>query len=488
LAGAVGAFRKNPRIKGEGAHALASYRFSGPVVGCGLRWGSRPLLPSGREGRWRQQQNNNNNNGSNTAGVEVDAQGVLQLRVFDNQADAQRIAAARATLNRDVARFSRFRKVSLTRLEKALQDNNGVLTDEMRHLAGLLRARYVFFYPETKEIVIAGPAEGWVADASGRVVGITSGRPVLQLQDLAVALRAFAPGKSGAEVIGCSIDPTPEGLASMQQFLRQMGSSFPAGQERRVAATVMQGLPQALGMQRVTVKGVSPKTHFAQVLVEADYRMKLIGIGLEQPPVRLVSFIDKVNPNQMSRNALIRWYFTPDYQCVRTSEDGLAMELVGDGVKLVGEDEMVSSHGERSTAGRSTGASQAFVHSFTQRYPALADRSPIYAELRNLIDLSVLAAYIQQQDYYGKAGWKMPLLGSEKSFPVETFSAPKLVAPTINAVMRGSRLMTPIAGGVHIEAQMAIQPEHLVTDQPGSVAKVREATKPNPASGQWWWD
>ena len=39
-----------------------------------------------------------------------------------------------------------------------------------------------------------------------------------------------------------------------------------------------------------------PKTHFAQVLVEADYRMKLIGIGLEQPPVRMVSYVDRANP------------------------------------------------------------------------------------------------------------------------------------------------------------------------------------------------
>ena len=55
----------------------------------------------------------------------------------------------------------------------------------------------------------------------------------------------------------------------------------------------------------------------------------------------------------------------------------------------------------------------------------MADRSPVYAELRNLIDLSVLAAYIQQQNYYGKAGWKMPFFGDEKSMPVETLRGPQ---------------------------------------------------------------
>ena len=37
----------------------------------------------------------------------------------------------------------------------------------MQFLAGLTRVRYVFYYPETKDIVLAGPAEGWAADAAG---------------------------------------------------------------------------------------------------------------------------------------------------------------------------------------------------------------------------------------------------------------------------------------------------------------------------------
>ena len=41
----------------------------------------------------------------------------------------------------------------------------------MRYLAGLLRVRYVFYYPDSKDIVLAGPAEGWVADPAGRIVG-----------------------------------------------------------------------------------------------------------------------------------------------------------------------------------------------------------------------------------------------------------------------------------------------------------------------------
>ena len=92
------------------------------------------------------------------------------------------------------------------------------------------------------------------------------------------------------------------------------------------------------------------------------------------------------------------------------------MELVGDGVKLVGEDELVSGSGRRSAAGTFQQGQPVFVTAFTKKYPEVADRSPIYAELRNLIDLAVVAAHIQQQDYYGKAQWKMEFFGNEKEF------------------------------------------------------------------------
>lgn len=421
------------------------------------------------------------------AGIVVDAQGVLSTRLYTDplgQLTRQRIAAAKASLAPDVVQFSKLRKISLNRLEQAIRHNNGALTDQMRYLAGLLRIRYVFCYPESRDIVLAGPAEGWMTDFSGRVVGITSGRPVMQLQDLIVALRAFPPGGDPARLIGCSIDPTQEGLAEMARFLRSVGSYTTPAHTQNIA----NGLRTSLGMQTISIDGVPPGTHFAQVMVEADYRMKLIGIGLERPPVRLVSFVERANPTQVARNALFRWFFTPDYNCVRASEDWLAMELVGDGVKLVGEDELVSAGGVRQAVTRSNAASRAFVTSFTKHYCELADRSSVYAELRNLIDLAVAAAYMQQQDFYGKIGWKMELFGSEEALAVQTHNAPKTVQTAVNAVWKGNRLMTPIGGGVQINALMALEPENLLEDENDQVGKLRNDTTLQLTEGQWWWD
>jgi len=428
---------------------------------------------------------------SGGAGVVIDAKGVLHKRSVTDpggQIARQRIAAARASMPAELTRFSPQRKISLTRLEKAIRDKGGAPTDEMRYLAGLQRLRYVFYYPETGDIVIAGPAEGWITDVAGRVVGMTTGRPVVQLQDLVVALRAFPPGGRAAPVIGCSIDPTEQGLAEMQRFLRTSPSSYSPGQEQAIAAYMVNGLRTSLGMQEISVQGVPPGTHFAQVLVEADYRMKLIGIGLETPPIRMVSFVDRVNPAAVARNALYRWYFVPDYQCVRRSEDGLAMELVGDGVKLVGEDERVTAGGERQAVSRASGASQMFTTGFTKKYAELAARSPVYAELRNLVDLAIAAAYLQQQDYYGKAGWKLELFGNEQAFAVETYNAPRQVEPAVAAIFKSRRLMTPIGGGVEIQAAMALKPENVLADENGKVDELRKETKLELAEGQWWWD
>jgi hypothetical protein len=426
------------------------------------------------------------------AGVSVDANGVLKTRIIADptgQLRQQRRDAARAALDPKVAAPSKLRKVSLNRLEEAIKEQVAAgksPTEEMMFLAGLTRVQFVFCYPDTKDVVIAGPAEGWAADPAGRICGIQTGRPVVELQDLIVALRAFPPAGHGAENIGCSIDPTKEGLARLQEYIRRAPPNGSGPDTERFIT----GMKEALGMQNVTVNGVPSDTHFAHVLVEADYRMKLISIGLEQPPINLKSYVDRANPNSVSRNALQRWFFVPDYQCVRVSDDDLAMQLVGEGVKLVGADELVGSNGERQQAsGKGNGAAKLFADEFTKKYPQLSAAMPIYAQLRNLIDLAVVAAFLQQRDYSGKADWRMEGLGNEATRPVKTVNAPKQVETAVNAVWRGTHLMTPIGGGVHIAPHEALSTSNLLKDDSGKVSQARDKVDVKSlAKGRWWWD
>lgn len=436
--------------------------------------------------------NNNNNGGGGAAGVVVDANGVLAMKLVADPRGVltqQRIQQAKAALNADIAKSSELRKVSLTRLEKAIAERIAAgqqPDDDMLALAGLTRVQYVFLYPETKDIVLAGPAEGYMVDPTGRMVGIDTGSAIVMLEDLVTALRAFPPTGQATRQIRCSIDPTKEGLQNMQNFLVKLARQrLTPGDANFIAA----GLKESLGLQDVTINGVSPKTHFAQVLVEADYRMKLIGIGLEVPPVKIPSYVSKANPAAVSQNAMQRWYFTPNYECVKVAGDDLAMELVGQGVKLVGEDELVNADGSRAVAGaHNNAASKAFTDAFTKLYPELAKKSPVYAQLKNVIDLAIAAAFMQEKDYFSRAEWKMEVFADEKAFPVERYDAPKHVDSTVNVVWRGSRLMTPIGGGVSIHPQKALSSDNLIRDE-GEVAAAKDKVDLSKLDkGQWWWD
>jgi len=425
------------------------------------------------------------------AGVAVDADGVVSRKMVNDPTGElleTRLRQAEASLDADVIKPSQLRKVSLTRLirlaNQAIAAGYGP-DDEMLHLAGLTRVRYVFYYPETKDVVLAGPAEGWVETPDNRVVGLHTGQPILELQDLVVALRTFASKSSRNPLVYCSIDPTQEGLARMQQFLSEVGRQIQPGDEQ----FIVENLQQSLGPQVITIGGVPASTHFAQVLVEADYRMKLIGIGLEMPPVRIASFVALASPATMAANALQRWYFVPDYQRIKVSEDNLAAEFVGHGVKLVGEDEVVSASGGRQQVARQSGASQKFTRGFSEKFGQLAERSPVYAQLRNCIDLLVAAALIQKQDYFEQAGVELGALGDESQYAVETYNAPKQVASAVNSLWKNRRLMTPIGGGVEIRAGLAVDDKHMAYDDDGAVAEARgkidvEALPAN----RWWWD
>ena len=433
----------------------------------------------------------NLNVSSGAAGVVIDATGVLRVQgVADAGLSIERRKAAVATLPSDLRKRSPMRKVALSRLEAEIAKAGGSghgLPDEVARLAGLTRVQYVFIYPgkdgDAGEVVIAGPAEPWIADATGRVVGAETGSPIVLLEDLAAAVRAFPPGQPADRTLGCSIDPKPEGLRAMQEYLRKVGRVNPQGG----ADAIVAGLKESLGTQTVRVDGVSPATHFAHVLVEADYRMKLIGIGLERPPVKMASWIELASAGSVAQNALQRWYFVPEYECVRITEDDLGIELVGRGVKLCGADEVVLPDGRRMSADRADRASRAFTEAFTKKYDQIAAVNPVYAQLRTLVDLTVVAAYLQEHDAFGRTGWAAETLRDEGVCPIERHAVPAEVETAINAVWRGSRLLTPIGGGVVVQPRRALDSTALLMDESGAVAKTRDASASLP-EGRWWWD
>lgn len=436
---------------------------------------------------------NNNNNAVTiqlpTFGVSVNADGVLKWRSAPDptgELRARRLAEAKVSLPADVARKSKLRKISLVKLQAALAANleKGIGADfEMKHLAGLQKIEYVFLYPERGDIVLAGPAEGWVNDLAGRPVGVTTNKPVVLLEDLIVALRAFPPDTKHDVYLGCSIDPTKEGLSRLQAFQKTVPAFIPEARRAEVAMRVATGSRSALGPANIRVFGIPNDTHFAKVLVEADYRMKLVGMGVEPPPVKMITFLGALTS---ARHATLqRWWFTPKYDCVRMGDDKLAAQLVGQAVQLNSEDMRFGPKGfEAAPPMKANKASDMFTTSFTRNYAKISAVSPVYGQMRNVIDLSVAAAFLRQQRY-GDFGWKLGVFGDEDRYPVRTHPEPKTVDCVVNALWKGSRLFSP-AGGVSIHPQLALEDDNLLPDDKRSVASAREALIDE--AEHWWWD
>jgi hypothetical protein len=82
----------------------------------------------------------------------------------------------------------------------------------------------------------------------------------------------------------------------------------------------------------------------------------------------------------------------------------------------------------------------------------------------------------------------MEYLGNEKSFAVNTCNAPKQVESTVAAIWRGNHLMTPIGGGVQIDATRALDSQNLRGDENGDLTKLRDEMSVKLPENRWWWD
>ena len=459
----------------------------GPLFGGGLGmgsdWGSGGGGTASGGGGGAGGSTAGSGGGGGGGGIFINPGGVLsRFTAWDNGRLSERqmnVVRSSYTLNQDISAKSPMRCISLNLLEKAIIDAGGEITIEMWYLAGIQRITHVFYFPESKDIVIAGPAEGWFPGYEGARIGISTRQPVLELQDLVLALRTYAPGRGEWDgIVGCSIDPTEEGNIRLQQFVSQSAGLHPQA--------FANGVRQSIGMQTITVDGIPATTNAARMMVAADYRMKLIGLGLDaKPHSRLQTFIDHTVPNDP--NAAFRWYFVPDYESVILTKDRTGMELVGSGVKLVGENEVVLSDGSRSTiSGELDRGSRAFTQSFTRHYPQIAEKALVFAQLRNWIDMLICAAHIQREDFYGKSGWSMEFFASEEKFPLERFVEPKEVEPVVGLAVRGRSILAPVGGGIVIDAERAL--DEAGQDSDGKIAERQKQIALNLPDGVWWWD
>ena len=334
-------------------------------------------------------------------GVYIDASGVLSNATLDACGRLSELRTGSLDgIPSELNALVPLRKVSLRKLEAAIDaslESGKELPDEIKYLAGLQQIEYVFVYPDERDIILAGPGEGWKVDARGYVVGVTTGRPVLLLDDLLVSLRTARRAARGG--ISCSIDPTAEGLTQLRAHVSKLRT---IGNPCQTAS----GIEDALGMQQISVRGVPDSSHFARVLVAADYRMKRIAMNFEKSPVAgLPSFLAMIKSSGRGMNNMLpRWWLEPNYEPLLKSADGLAYQLRGGNVKTLTEEDFLTATGTREHTGKANPMAERWAKLMTEKYAALAVADPIFGQLRNCMELARCGCVGREGGFDGEGG------------------------------------------------------------------------------------
>ena len=453
----------------SGRHAAAWYASAAAVLA--MAWQGEAVAQMGGMGMGL---------GGAVGGISIDADGIvrnLDPRAIESLAKERRqVLTSNAAARGPVAKL---RKVSLAKVIAAVKAANDghPLPPDVRFLGGLERITHVFVDTEGHDNILAGPADALTVDAAGNVVAASSGRPILQLEDLVVALRAIDAARAGG--IKCSIDPTAEGIARLQALLRTQKT---IGQNPDATLVAMQN---AVGPQQVTVGGVPGDSRFARVLVAADYRLKRIGMGLEPSGIpELPSYLSMVPPGSTSASTLPRFWLEADYEPISRDPDELAWRINTRRMKCLTENDLVDAAGGRTGKAAPDATAKKWCDLMTTNYDRLAGRQPVFAELVNCVDVAVVAALVHGRQLAGRAGLDLTPLLDAQSLPLPSYEVPTSVPTVAHGMKKGSRWVVSASGGV------LFQPWSFAANTAGSadVAETRTAAlAARPADG-WWWD
>ena len=411
---------------------------------------------------------------NNIGGVDINPDGVLNQVTEAMQRDnRQRVIDNLEAVAEGAKQSTGLRAISMKAMEAALHAaaNEGTpLTDEMRYMAGIQRIEYVIVNPETGDILIGGPGEGWRVDEAGNVVGETTGRPVIRLEDFIVALRT-ADAANREYGISVSIDPTPEGQKRLNQLYRNAG--FNTGMKEQIE--------EAMGPQNITLTGMPTDSRMAQILVAADYRMKRMAMGFETAAVEgIPSVLEMAQQKGKGFKQDPRFWLQCDYDSIKRSEDGNVWQISGAGAKAMTE--TLTTGGSKA---KDHPIAAKWAENMTNKFGELANADPVFAELQNVMDMAVVAAIVRKHDLLVTAGLSIPTLSGENDdVELPKWSVPKTVSTQCSFVRINSSWMVTASGGVQVDSWGVL--ENVQIDN--ALASVVNRVSISENENRLWWN
>ena len=274
----------------------------------------------------------------------------------------------------------------------------------------------------------------------------------------------------------------------MQDYLNKTSSRplEPSQRDKWIAK-----LREMLGKQDIEVFGVDPATRVARVMVEADYHMKLIGMGLADGADGVDSYLDMVVASRKpaAAMAVLRWWFALNYSAIRASADGNSFELAGQGVRVESENEMLAAQGKRVHTGQSDPLNQKFADDFTAHFADLAKSYPVYGELRSIFDLAMAVALIHADHLDEHASWKPSRLLDAEKLRLPQGPIAKEVDTVANYRVANARtIIAGVSGGVMVAPADALAKPREAASAETLAAHQNAAPPADPESGVWWWE
>lgn len=368
---------------------------------------------------------------------------------------------------------SGLRTISLRGLEAALQKlaSTGVPpTAEVIRLAGLSKIKYVKIDSANEDVLIAGPAgdEG---------LGF-------ELQDLAV-VAALINHKTAP--LGCSIEPSNDGLLSAQGYLSEKGVISRLARNPRMVVEKMQ---EHIGDHNVKVFGMSPNTGTALALIDADEHMKKVGFGTVATRIPVNSYFDYLErEDKVPSQSMIRWWFSYADAPIRVNKSKDLFELPEECVAIYSEQQWVSQQG-RAPTGSNDKAADAFAEGFTKRLSQMRKTHPSYARLSAVFETSLaLQLAVESTGMPNLKAWfpNLCYLGSDVP---ETNNRPNTVdGLTTWHKLKNGTVVAVVSGGVKVDAISLAEQGNWEESSflVGSLVPEQQE-RVSSAHGAWWWD
>jgi hypothetical protein len=246
----------------------------------------------------------------------------------------------------------------------------------------------------------------------------------------------------------------------------------------------MKLIEDTLGMQTISITGVPADSHFARVIVAADYKMKRLAMNLDKAPVHgMPSYMDMVSAGPKGMNNMLpRWWLAPNYEALLTDGEGTAWEFRSAGVKCVAEEDLLTANGEKQRQAKQSGPIKKWADTMTAKYEELSAKDVVFGQLRNCIDLAVVAALISKERLEERAGHSFSLLTDANRLPTEQYHTPTAVPSKASAVSKRGSVVISASGGVQIES-WSLADKAEAND---SLAPVRKQAQPT--AKVWWWN